>query len=155
MAEASKNKKGNRTLIIVIGFLVLVFIILVIYNHLKDKPVDDVYIPPADPNPNNNTTPAANDSFPLKKGSKGPNVMYLQKAINRIVTNPALKVAEDGSFGDKTYYSLVSGVGTSTWWSSKPEPIYPVTSSAFTQILQKSNANRVRIGDSIYEFSNN
>lgn len=148
-------------LLSIIGFLALVFIIVVAYNYFKDKvPANGLPdVLPPNPGNGNTTPPAANDLYPLQKGSKGPNVKYLQQAVNRIIKdsgkNLSLIVTEDGSFGDKTYNALVTGVGTTTYWATPKLSTYPVTLTAFTQILQKSNANRVIMGGNIYEFTNN
>lgn len=161
MADAVKDKKQKVILLSIIGFLALVFIIVVAYNYFKDKAPSSGLPDVLPPNPGNNGSnpPVANDSYPLQKGSKGANVKYLQQAINRIIKNSgknlSLVVTEDGSFGDKTYNALVTGVGTSTYWATPKVGTYPVSLTAFTQILQKSNANRVIMGGNIYEFTNN
>lgn len=152
MTEAKENKKTNVLLVGGIALIVLAFIIYLVYNHFKDKPVTE--LPPVLPPPGGSGPPKGNDNFPLTEGSVGSNVKFLQEAINRIVS-PALKVTVDSNFGPKLYTALVTGVGTTTWWTSKPAPIYPVTQSVFTEILKKSNANRVMMGGRVYEFTNN
>ncbi len=53
--------------------------------------------------PNYSTTQTANDSFPLKNGSRGENVRLLQDSI---VTQYGLKIGVDGVFGSETAGAL-------------------------------------------------
>ncbi len=56
-------------------------------------------------NPNPGFTPAVvvTDNFPLRKGSKGPRVLVLQKHLNKVMN---AKLAEDGIFGVGTENAL-------------------------------------------------
>lgn len=45
--------------------------------------------------------------FPLKKGSKGADVLRLQKALNKKLQIPRIPLVEDGSFGKKTEDELL------------------------------------------------
>jgi hypothetical protein len=143
MAATEAQKKANKQLIIVIVVLALVLVAIYLYNHFKDKkgseaPPDDTKLPPG----GSTGSTTANDNFPLQKGSKGENVKYLQNAINKFVDknnlNNSLKLTPDGSFGDKTYTSLVTAIGTSTYWDSPKLSIYPVSAAAFSSILKKA-----------------
>jgi len=137
------------------GLLIAIFVIIVLvgaivgYNKFKDSDTQQEPPPPPGPDPNPGPSkPKTDDSFPLKIGSEGSNVKYLQRAINKIISNPSLKITEDGKFGNNTYNALVSGVGTTTWWDAKRIPTYPVTQEAFTLILQKGNQNlRIMYGE--------
>lgn len=154
MADTTKNKNSDLILIIVIAVLALTFIGILIYNHFKnkDEKTTDIELPP--PNGNTNTTTTtANDNFPLTVGSKGANVKYLQQAMNKIITNSALKVTEDGIFGQKTYNSLVAGVGTTTYWETTKIPTYPVSQNAFNSILKRANSNLRMMNGNIYQFT--
>lgn len=150
MSETAKDKKGNKQLIIAIVVLVLILVGIYLYNHFKDQKGSeappDVKIPPG----GNSGSTTANDNFPLKKGSEGENVKYLQNAINKFVDknnlNSSLKLTPDGKFGDKTYSSLVSAVGTTTYWDSPKVATYPVSSTAFSSILKKAyNTDNLKV----------
>ena len=79
------------------------------------------------------------DSFPLTIGSKGPNVGYLQRALNTL--GASLKV--DDSFGQKTYEALITKAGTKYW------TISGVTIDGFTEIVSKANSLKSAYGANI------
>ena len=144
----TENKKAENILIAAIVGLIMILGSIFAFNHFKkDKPED---APPPPPNPNPNPPPMANDNFPLKQGSKGPNVKYLQGAINRLVQNSQLKITEDSVFGPSTYNSLIAGVGLTTWWDTKKIGTYPVTLDAFNSIMHRSNENRFMMDGKLY-----
>ena len=61
--------------------------------------------PEETPDPNTTTEPVADDSFPLKVGKEGPNVVKLQKFLNdKIPSNP---LTVNGRFDEKTKNKLI------------------------------------------------
>lgn len=61
--------------------------------------------PEAPTEPETPTEPEADDSFPLKEGSEGPNVVKLQKFLNdKIPSNP---LTVNGKFDEKTKNKLI------------------------------------------------
>lgn len=70
------------------------------------------------------------DSFPLNIGSKGSNVEYLQKALNKLGAG----LSVDGTFGQKTYTAVVTKAGSKFW---TPEGI---TIDGFNKILSMANS---------------
>ena len=66
--------------------------------------------------PSSNTT-TSNESFPLKKGSKGSKVSKLQEGLNHYITLGRIvsaKLIVDGSFGSKTENALLLLTGMKT-----------------------------------------
>lgn len=117
-----KNNKNKIIIIIVAVLLIAVVLYFLFFKKPKAQDTDTSIIkPPILP-------PIKNDNFPLIKGSKGSNVIYLQRALNKI--NPTYKIDDDGDFGNITYMFLLTTVGTS---------FYPVTADKFTQILSRAN----------------
>jgi hypothetical protein len=115
-----------------IGVVVLLVVITAVglYFWFKEPEIvqDTNLGNPINPNPVvTNTTAAANDNFPLVKGSAGDRVKSIQTAINKI--NPNAKLTVDGVLGTGTYTAIVTYVGTK---------YYPVTTANFMTILQKS-----------------
>lgn len=139
-AEAAAKGK-NRTiiiLVIIIGLILMGMLAIKIYQKIKEKKAleeaEKLALSESD-------APAAGtgggfgggatlDEFPIKEGSKGERVKYIQAAINRIA-DPIYKVKEDGVFGHGTYKSLITGVGTK---------YYPVTLANYTELLKKSTS---------------
>lgn len=122
-----KNNKNKIIIIIVAVLLIAVVLYFLFFKKPKAQNTDTSIITPPILPPIN-TTPTTNDNFPLIKGSKGSNVIYLQRALNKI--NPTYKIDDDGDFGNITYMFLLTTVGTS---------FYPVTADKFTQILSRAN----------------
>jgi hypothetical protein len=58
--------------------------------------------------------PISNDTFPLKKGSKGDKVVELQTAIFRINPNLLPKFGIDGDFGSETELAVSRMLGKKT-----------------------------------------
>ncbi|MES2134486.1 MAG: hypothetical protein V4506_19220 [Bacteroidota bacterium] len=143
MAETT-NKKSNKNLVIAIVALVIIFVAIYLYKNSKK---DEAELPPPSPTPpnpsSNNSPPSANDSFPLKKGSKGPNVKYLQWALNRINQTNTMELPETDYFGDQTYSALLLVVGTTI----NGMPTYPMSQKAHTAILSKANNTSARVMD--------
>jgi hypothetical protein len=83
--------------------------------------------------------PVVNDNFPLGIGSRGPNVKYLQQALNTINekfpnNNKYDALVTDGEFGQKTQTALLLLIGTSVFDQNQK-----ITQTKFTQILQRAN----------------
>lgn len=128
-------KKQN--IIILVAVIVIIIIALVIvWYYFKNKPVNQPQLnnqiqSPGQTTVTTTTTTQANDDFPLVKGSKGSNVQYLQKALNRL--NPNNNLTIDGDFGNDTYTAVLLTPGLGTKY-------YPVTQTAWTDIMHKSNS---------------
>lgn len=118
----------RKTLIIIIVALVVVFVALYAYRNKKIAQAPAPIPMGPEPPPTTTPKPAANDNFPLVKGSVGDNVKYLQMAINKI--NPSANLTTDGNFGDKTYTQLLLTIGAS---------YYPVTQPRWLVIVQRAN----------------
>ncbi len=116
---------------IIIGAVVLILLVSIIYylyasNKGKDIP-QEVKQPGI--TPPSSTAPKAdigNDSFPLKVGSKGENVRYLQSALKKLGAN----IIVDSDFGQQTYSAILLTINATS---------YPVTQEIFTAILKKAN----------------
>ena len=136
-----KTKKRN----LIIAIVVVVFIIagIYIYNYTKDVKVDEAPPTPPVPGGGGNTTPARNDNYPLQEGSLGTKVKDLQWALNRLTSNPLLKLKEDGDFGSKTKNAIYLSVGTTI----DGMPTYPVSMKAWTAILHRANNARLITAD--------
>lgn len=78
---------------------------------------------------NTPSTPTANDSLPLKIGSKGQRVTNVQNAVNKI--NPLAQLKVDGDFGTATRNALITFVGSE---------YYPIDSSLYLKLMQKAAA---------------
>lgn len=133
MAELTPDqKKKRRTIIIVVIILFLltasVITGYILMNRAKKKELKGDKKTPdkKDPEPEKQL----GDAFPLQKGSKGPNVLYLQRALNRMVPVGYNKLVEDSDFGPLTYTAVITWAGTK---------YYPVTQQNWMQILQMSN----------------
>ncbi len=160
------TKQQQTNLIIAIVVLALILLGIMTYNYYKNKNTSGDQNPPPIPDPGkgNTSPPAGNDNFPLQIGSVGPNVKYLQGALNRIATTlnkENLKVTEDGIFGQKTKDAIYLLVGTNvTAFVSTPTGYvpttyitYPMPITAFNEILRRSRANQRLMGDRIYTIS--
>lgn len=85
-----------------------------------------------------NPAPVADDSFPLHDGSKGPNVKYLQQALNTINEKfPNMgkytPLVVDGSYGPSTYQAILLLIGTSALSSTG------LSEQSFNAILKRAN----------------
>lgn len=138
----------NKKVKIAIIVLVIILLALVVYNYYKKRKA----VVEAPANTNNggttgNTTGTTtnvtvkNDNFPLQRGSFGPNVKYLQQAINRL--SPSANLTEDGDFGPSTYTQFLLTIGTMVNIDGVVYSAYPVTQKVFTEILQEANTARV------------
>lgn len=119
-------------IILVVVFIFIVFGVIYFLRKRKQKFQEQNFeaLPPISNTPTaaSTTNLEANDSFPLKKGSKGNNVVYLQNALNKFSSS---KITADGVFGEQTYNKILTTVNASS---------YPVTVEIFTKILQTANA---------------
>jgi len=120
--------KNKKLVIILIIVAVVIIISYIIYRAIKNKNVDkykltdkDVTVPQTAP-----IQAVDTDTFPLKRGSDGPNVKRLQVMLNVTVYQSLpeyLKLKEDGKYGAKTEEAvdaMMKGVtghkmGTVTW----------------------------------------
>lgn len=59
------------------------------------------------------------DSFPLKKGSKGNNVIRLQNALKKLNSSALPRYGVDGDFGNETESALLAQTGKTTCSSSE------------------------------------
>lgn len=155
-------KSNKQTENILIGSIIILIISLLTFfgfKKIKENKTDQTQpgTPESEPITTPSTTVTTNDDFPLKKGSRGENVKYLQRAINKIIKNSgknqSLLLPETDFFGDKTYTALVTGVGTTTWWDAKPLPVYPVTLDVFNSLIKRSNDNLRLMNGNIYQIS--
>lgn len=120
--------KKYKIWIIVAVVLVIAIVLYSRYNKKKNlAPIDTAKTPSGSPPPAT-TTKQINDGFPLVKSSYGPNVQYLQRALNKIKPDNPVKV--DGDFGNETYNKLLLTINTQA---------YPVTEAKFNEILNKAN----------------
>lgn len=134
--EKKKRKKVIVIILIVIALLIITLVTIKIVKKVKEKKALNENADHQKKNFDNTQgehpdtkTVTGNDNFPLEEGSEGKNVLYLQRALNKLTTYD--KITEDGKFGHKTYLSVITGPGTN---------YYPVTVDKFTEILQKANA---------------
>lgn len=79
------------------------------------------------------TEAGKDDSFPLQLGSRGPNVEYLQRALNTI--RPENKLTIDGVLGNNTRQALLVTVSTNL-------SFLPLTKDRFNKILVLANDKR-------------
>lgn len=115
----------KKKIIIIAVILVLVIAAVYYYYTRKPKTEEEILTPVITPGPNNNLL-VSNDTFPLKIGSKGENVTYLQKALNKL----GATIEVDGNFGQQTYSAILLKVNATS---------YPVTLDVFNTIMKKSN----------------
>ena len=116
---------------IIIAAIVLIVLITAFYFYKKNAAVtktDEPAPPQIIPGTNISTENlVSSDEFPLKVGSKGENVTYLQKALKTLGAN----IIVDGDFGQQTYSAILLTIDTKS---------YPVTVKIFNSILEKANA---------------
>lgn len=115
--------------IVVLAIAVAVFVIYYVRKRKKQNtPVNNTVngtsarIPAA--------LPTDNDSFPLDEGSRGRNVLYLQRALNLI--RPENDLLEDGVFGSRTKSALLLSVSAAT-------ARLPLDEQRFNQIIAAGN----------------
>tara|TARA_R110000803_G_scaffold16317_1_gene44737 strand:+ start:21390 stop:21779 length:390 start_codon:yes stop_codon:yes gene_type:complete len=92
----------NRTLkysLIGVGLTAATIVTISLLRRRRLRKELGIETPSSDGGSSNTTEPAANEDFPLKKGSKGERVKKLQDFLNR-ENNESLAV--DGIFGSKT-----------------------------------------------------
>lgn len=133
---------SKKTKIIIGVLLVLAIAIYFLFPYIKQlfKPKQST-----DSNTLNNTSStgtltATNSVFPLKVGSKGNEVLQLQKAINVLLPVPFSKISEDSIFGSQTQTALNTVMGAG---------YYPLTQLQYNVVLQKA---KEKTNPSIYQF---
>lgn len=138
---AAKKRISRRTIIIIVVILLLLAGGGAVYYFffsdkakekkiLKQKAEDLKNKPASDQHADNSSSASGNDTFPLDKGSQGENVLYLQRALNKMVPVGYKKIPENSKFGDDTYKAVITWVGTK---------YYPVTQANWTAIMNKAN----------------
>lgn len=70
-------------------------------------------LPTPAPTPTPNPVPTSSD-FPLKKGSKGSNVIRLQTALTKLNASALPRYGVDGDFGSETEAALKAQTGKTT-----------------------------------------
>lgn len=117
------------------GFALIILLLVILIYMNRDKPAVQALTdkfkkpvtPPATLTPPVTTPfnvvdakPVANDSWPLKEGSRGDRVKTLQQAINRLNDNTGKKypiLSVDGELGAKTKKAVIVQAGTVYWTS--------------------------------------
>lgn len=99
--------------------ILVIIIIIIAYKKYSMKPMSAPYNKPTAPSDytssGGSSSQWGNDSFPLKKWSKGENVKKLQTALNKSIMNK--KLAVDGAFGPITESAVIAlkkQIGTAT-----------------------------------------
>lgn len=113
-----KLKTGQK---ILIGLPIVVGLYLIVRQFTK-KP--KVVTPAPAPDPifsggGGTPSPSSNDSFPLKKGSKGYNVTRLQTALKKLNASALPRYGVDGDFGSETEAALMAQTGKNTCTSAE------------------------------------
>lgn len=122
---------SNRTKIIIIILALLITIAAyIVLRKPKVTGQNPVSQPLADNSGNGVPRTTSNDSFPLQLGSSGPNVKYLQNALNKI--RPLNKLVVDGILGANTRQALLVSVDTK-------RSALPMSLSNFNSILAQAN----------------
>lgn len=147
MAELTADEKKKKKRIVII-FLIIVFLLIAsgVGYYLYDRSKKAKTLKEGDTkkdsknveeqkNPDPRPKAPVGDEFPLQKGSKGSNVLYLQRALNRMMPIGYTKLVEDSDLGEKTYTAIITWVGTR---------FYPVTQANWTEILKKSNEYQMK-----------
>lgn len=96
MASKKKNNGLLLLLLLIPGILIAKNIIKKQKENKEPEPVKDKEAEPV------NVEPKANDKFPLKKGSKGKNVVKLQNALLKYDKNILGRYSANGVFGPNT-----------------------------------------------------
>ena len=101
-------KKSSKIIIIIVIVAVLSFIIWKIIQYRNKKKIE-AELKPAETPTDNAGSPISNwtnDSFPLRKWSKGSNVTMVQRALNGAIKYLGISssnvLVADGYYGDKT-----------------------------------------------------
>lgn len=92
---------NKKTLLFIVIAIIIVIIIVLVFKYrdvLFGVSASPVQLPsPGLP------SKSSNDNFPLKLGSRGPNVKILQQSLNNLsLTLGFTRLTEDGVFGSKT-----------------------------------------------------
>ncbi|MES3019403.1 MAG: hypothetical protein V4721_16570 [Bacteroidota bacterium] len=151
MSETTTGKKGisQRTVFIIIAILLLLAGGGTAYYYFigpgkekrklkkeaeeikkKDAPDKTVATDKPEKTDQSQPRPSGNDNWPLQKGSVGERVLYLKRAVNRILPVGYAKLKEDTVFDDLFYKTLITKLGTR---------FYPVTEDIWIEVMQKSN----------------
>lgn len=108
---------------------------------------EDVKVPEPAPG---SSAPAINESFPMKKGMRGPKVATLQKALRDKFGS--VNVMADGAFGEKTLAGVVNAGYT-----------VPLTEQDYNRILEGvkkvsatniGSSGGIKTGDTVYAKAN-
>jgi len=130
---------NRKKIVIAVSIVLLIVIILVIRRNRKRKEgSNELNKQLAAAEQSNTSNPLTSSSeanynvFPLMFGSKGDNVLRLQRALNKI--SPENKITEDGDFGNGTRLKLITSLPTSMY-SLGPK----VTEVQLNAIIAKGN----------------
>lgn len=142
MAELTSEQKKKNKMIMIVVVVVLVLLVstlvtVTLVRKYKDKKALEKASENIAKDIHDNTgvhhgqteplyTPHYDDAFPLKIGSQGENVTYLQNALNLIRKFGMAKLPVDGNFGKGTYTAVITWAGTK---------YYPVTVDHFNEIM--------------------
>ena len=129
-------------------FLIIIFLLLgatvgyFLYNRSKNARIlkeGDTKKTPATNQEQPAPRPKApvGDEFPLQKGSKGNHVLYLQRALNKMMPKGYTPLVEDGDLGEKTYTAVI------TWMGTK---YFPVTMASWMEIMKRANGTKPATG---------
>lgn len=113
--------KLKTTQKILIGLPIAVGLVLII-RQLTKKPKETPAPTPSDEpifTGGGTPSPSSNDSFPLKKGSKGYNVTRLQTALKKLNASALPRYGVDGDFGSETESALKAQTGKTTCTSAE------------------------------------
>ena len=119
----------NKIIVIILALLIAAAAFFLLRKPKVFSPAETPA--PADPTSGNGIPrTSVTDSFPLQLGATGPNVRYLQNALNKI--RPANKLVVDGVLGSNTRTALLLTVDTK-------RSAIPVTQTNFNSILAQAN----------------
>jgi hypothetical protein len=121
---------------VVLGTIALGFLIYKIINRRKTKEASEEFKPDVE-----TKVLTTNDSFPLKKGSKGNNVVKLQSYLNTKIKAPMGLLKTDGIFGSGTESVLKTITGKTVITEAEFNNLSKTTQSTVTGNKKPVTAN--------------